>query len=41
MSRRVLARAGIRVGRVLIGALIGVAVVLLYLTVFTRSGLWG
>jgi hypothetical protein len=40
MSRRRVARAGIRVGRVLIGSLVLAAVVLLYLTVFTRAALW-
>ncbi len=41
MSLRRPVRARIRVTRLLIAALILVAVVLLYLTVFTRAGLWG
>jgi hypothetical protein len=40
MTERPLARAVIRLGRLLVGAMVFVAIVLLYLTVLTRAGIW-
>jgi hypothetical protein len=40
MRRGRVARAGIQTGRFVIAVLIVIAVVLLYLTVFTRAGIW-
>lgn len=41
MTGHRLVQAAVRLWRVLIGGLVLAAVVLLYLTVFTRAGIWG